>query len=105
MRSTREIAYIFNHEMKHFWCLTKKFFFSFYFFRKRENLTLPSHFSIILLGSSRLVGIILGVNTVCIYKVLYNVNLMNELEEIFSLRKPLKAAVGVTSKCDFSYFI
>ena len=46
--------------MKYFWYLPKKSKCSFYFFRQGEKLNFfPSHFSLILLGSARLVGIIL----------------------------------------------
>ena len=44
----------------------KKVSFLFIFSVKRKKLTFfPSHFSLILLISARLVGIIMGVNTVC----------------------------------------
>ena len=44
----------------------KKSEFSFYFFRLGEKLNfLHSHFSLILLSSARLVGIISGVSAVC----------------------------------------
>ena len=63
--------------MKYFWYLPKKSKFSFYFFRRGENLTFfHSYFSLILPGSAGLVGIILGVNTVCTQKMAYNVILM-----------------------------
>ena len=55
-----------TYEMKYVWYLPKKSKFSFYFFRKGEKLNFfHSHFSLILLGSASLVGIILDVNTVC----------------------------------------
>ena len=63
--------------MKYFWYSPQKSKFSFYFFRKGEKLNFfHSHFSLILPGSAGLVGIILGVNTVCTYKMAYNVILM-----------------------------
>ena len=47
--------------MKYFWSLPKKSKFSFYFFRKGENLNFfHSHFSLILPGSAGLVGVISG---------------------------------------------
>ena len=56
-----------THEMKYIWYLPKKKKkrkFSFYFFRKGEKLNcFHSHFSLIVLGSARLVGILLGANT------------------------------------------
>ena len=42
-----------------------KFSFSFFPLRGKNFTFFPSHFSLILLGSARLVGIILGVNAVC----------------------------------------
>ena len=45
-------------------------------------------------------SIILGVNTVCPHKVVYNVILMNGLKEICGLRKPLEVAVGLTSRAN-----
>ena len=40
--------------------------FSLLFFSvKGKNIAFPIHFSVILLGSAHLVGIILGVNPVC----------------------------------------
>ena len=59
-----------------------------------------SHFSLILLGSARLVGIILGVNAVFTWKTVYKVILMNGSKEICGLRKPLEAAVGLTSRAN-----
>ena len=51
-------------ELKYFWYLLKKSKFSFYFFHKGEKLYFfHGHFSLILLGSARLVGIILGANS------------------------------------------
>ena len=62
--------------MKYFWYLPKKkvnilfilllllFFFFFFTFAEKSTF-FPNHFSLILLGSARLVGTILGVNTVC----------------------------------------
>ena len=56
----------------------KKVNFLFIFSVKGKNLTFfHSHFSLFMLGSARLVGIILGVNTVCTLKMAYNVILMN----------------------------
>ena len=55
-----------THEIKYLWYLQKKvnvrfiFILFFFFFVKGENTLFPSHFSIILLGSVRLIGIILG---------------------------------------------
>ena len=52
--------------MKYFWYLPKTSKFSFYFFPLRGKLNFfASQSSLILLGSARFVGIILGVNTVC----------------------------------------
>ena len=59
--------------MKHIWYLPKKGKFSFYFIHQGGGggggggglKLFSSHFSIILLGSARLVGIILGINIVC----------------------------------------
>ena len=61
-----------THEMKYFWYLLEKVNFLFIFFSRITNgkqtaskLTFfPSHFSLILLGSVRLLSIILG-ETVC----------------------------------------
>ena len=65
--------------MKYFGIYQKKSKFSFYFLRRREKLNFfPSHFSIILLGSELLVGIILGGNKVCTYKRVYYVILMDD---------------------------
>ena len=49
-----------THEMKYFWyLLPKKSKCSFYFFRQGEKLNFfHSHFSLILLGSAGLVGIV-----------------------------------------------
>ena len=64
--------------MKYFWYLPKKSKFSFYFFHDGEILNFfHSHFSLILLVSARLMGIILGVNIVCTLKMAYTVILMN----------------------------
>ena len=66
VRSTSEIADIFNTSDKIFLVFTKKKVnFLFIFSVKGKNLTFFSHFSLILLGSARLVGIILGGNIVC----------------------------------------
>ena len=64
-----------THEMKYFcfFVFTEKSKFSFYFFSPGELTEnklhqinfFPSHFSLILIGSARLLGILLGVNTVC----------------------------------------
>ena len=66
-----------THEMKYFWYLPKKGKFSFYFSVRGKNLTFFHSHYIYLLGSAPLVGIILGVNTVCTLKMAYNVILMN----------------------------
>ena len=65
MRSTSEIADIFNTRDEIFLVFTeKKVNFLFIFFCYGEKLNFfHSHFSLILLGSARLVGIILGANT------------------------------------------
>ena len=64
--------------MKYFGIYQKKVNFLFTFSFKGGNLNFfPSHFSLILIGSARLVGIILGVNSVCTSKMVYNVILMN----------------------------
>ena len=67
MRSTREITDIFNTRDEIFFGINRKkvifFFFFFFLFRGKLNF-FHSHFSLILLGSVRLVGIILGVNIV-----------------------------------------
>ena len=63
VRSTSEMADIFNTRDEIFLVFTEKSKFPL-----RENLTFfPSHFSLILLGSARLVGtfLILGINAVC----------------------------------------
>ena len=64
VRSMSEIADIFNTFDEIFLVFTaKKNKCSFYFFRQGEKLNFfPSHFSLILLGSARLEGIILGAN-------------------------------------------
>ena len=66
VRSTSEISDIFSTWDEIFLVFTeKKSKFSFYFYRSEEKLNFfHSHFSLILLGSARLVGIILGVNAV-----------------------------------------
>ena len=66
VRSTSEIADIFNTRDEIFWYLPKKSKFSFYFlFCLGGKLNFfQSHSSLILLGSVRLVGIILGANCV-----------------------------------------
>ena len=74
------------------------------FFPLRGKFNLfPRHFSLILLGSARLVGIKLGVNIVCTYKIAYNVILIKRLKEICGVRKPLEAAVGLTSRANKRY--
>ena len=69
VRSTSEIADIFNTRDEIFLLFTeKKVNFLFYFFfclGEKLNNFFHSHFSLILLGSVGLVGIILGGNTVC----------------------------------------
>ena len=61
-----ELLIFSGHEMKYVRYLPQKSKFSFYLFRTGEKLYfIPSHFSLILLGSARLMGIILGVNNVC----------------------------------------
>ena len=66
VRRTSEMLIFSIHEMKYFWYLPKKVNFLFIFPVKGKNLTFfPGHFSLILLGSARIVGIILGVNAVC----------------------------------------
>ena len=67
VRSTSEIADIFNTRDEIFLVFTEKkvnFLFISFCLGERLNFFL-SHFSLILLGSVRLVGIILGVNAVC----------------------------------------
>ena len=50
-----------TYEIKYIWYLPKKSKFSFYFFRKGGKINFfYCHFSLILLGSARLVGVILG---------------------------------------------
>ena len=57
----------------------KKVNFLFIFTVKGKTVNFfHSHFSLILLGSTRLVGIILGANTVCTKKMAYNVILKKE---------------------------
>ena len=82
--------------MKYFWYSPQKVKFLFICSIKGKNLTISSHFSLNLLSSAHLVGIILGVNIVCTYTMVYNVILMNEYKEICGLRKLLDAVVGLT---------
>ena len=64
--------------MKYFGIYRKKVNFLFIFSVQGKNLTFfHSHFSLILLGSARLGGIILGVNAVFTNKMAYNVILIN----------------------------
>ena len=67
VRSASENADIFNIRDEIFLVFTKKKSkFSFYFFLFRGKLNFfHSHFSLVLLSSVHLVGIILGVNPVC----------------------------------------
>ena len=61
--SLSEIPDIFNTFDEIFLVFTEKSKFYFYFSLKGKNLTFfPGHFSLILLSSVRLVGIILGAN-------------------------------------------
>ena len=63
---TREITDISIHEINIFGIYRKQVNFLFIFSVKEKNLTFfLSHFSLFLLGSARLVGIILDVNAVC----------------------------------------
>ena len=67
MRSTSKIADIFITRNEIFLVFTEKkvnFLFIFFLFRGKRNF-FHCHFSLILLGSARLVGIILGANVVC----------------------------------------
>ena len=45
----------------------------------------------------------MSVNKVCVYKMVYNVILMNEYEKECNLRKPLEAAGGLTSRANKCY--
>ena len=69
VRSTSEFSDIFNTFDEIFLAFTEKSKFSLIFFSRKTNRMetnlFPSHFSLILIGSVRLLGIILGVNTVC----------------------------------------
>ena len=66
VRSASKIADIFNTRDEFFWCLPKKVNFLFIFFCIGEKLYFfHYHFSLILLGSVRLVGIILSINADC----------------------------------------
>ena len=57
--------------------------FFFLFKRITENKALQNNFfPLVLLGSERLVGILLGVNRVCTKKMVNNVILINEQGEI-----------------------
>ena len=47
--------------------------FCFYFYILKGKNFFPSHSSLMLLSSARFGGIILGVNTACTYKMVYNV--------------------------------
>ena len=66
--------------MKIFLVFTEKkcIFFLFFTLRGKKLYFFPRYFSLILLSSARLVGIILGVNTVCTLKLAYDAILMNE---------------------------
>ena len=78
MCSTSETADTFNTRDEIVLVFTKKRIFFLIFSVKREKLTCFSHLSLILPSSVRLVRIILGVNTVCIYEMVYNVILFEK---------------------------
>ena len=71
-----------TYEMKYFWYLPKKKSFFLSFLTKRNNgkqtTSKLTVFSLILLDSARLMGIIVGVDTIYTYKMICSVILMNE---------------------------
>ena len=60
----------------------------------------PGHFTSTLHDPVCLVGIILRVNTVCTYKMVQNIILMNESQEVGGLRNLLAAVVCQTSAAE-----
>ena len=75
--------------MKYFWYLPRKSSFFLIFSVKGKTKLFPSHFSLIWFGSAHLVCMILTKSSKCHF---------NEcIKKNFGLRKPLEAAVRLTS--------